>query len=58
MEVAACEREEEGDLVYRGMKLEIGGKNKGKKKSDYVIRDDIEIPGRDNIPLWMLGFRY
>jgi hypothetical protein len=37
------------------MKLEVGGRGKSHKSSDFVIRDDIDIPFKNAIPLWMLG---
>jgi hypothetical protein len=37
------------------MKLEIGGKKKSSKSSDFVLRDDIDLPLRNVIPLWILG---
>lgn len=57
-DIAACRDEEEGDFVYHHLKLEIGGRNKARKKSDFVLRDDTEVPYENTIPLWMLGFKY
>jgi predicted AAA+ superfamily ATPase len=56
--IAASPNEEEGDFIYGNLKLEIGGKKKNRKKSDFVIRDDTEIPYDNIIPLWLLGFKY
>ena len=40
-------------------KIEIGGAKKGKKKADFVIRDDIHaITPSGAIPLWMVGCLY
>ena len=57
-DIAACPNEEEGDFIYHHLKLEIGGKKKSVKKSDFVFRDDMEVPYDNAIPLWMLGFKY
>lgn len=57
-DISACPNEEEGDFVYGGLKLEIGGKKKSRKQSDFVLRDDTEVPYKNSIPLWMLGFKY
>ena len=54
-EILACKDETEGDFVFEGAKLEIGGKTKERKKSDWVIRDDVEFATGNCIPLWMLG---
>jgi len=40
---------------------EVGGKNKGFKqikdmKNSYIMADNIEIGGKNKIPLWLLGF--
>ncbi len=57
-DIAACANETEGDFIYNGLKLEIGGKKKERKKSDFVLRDDMDVPFKNTIPLWMLGFKY
>jgi uncharacterized protein len=46
------------DFVANTVKIEIGGKNKPIKQSDFVIRDDIDIPHGKIIPLWVLGMGY
>ena len=53
--VLAAKNEKEADLIFNGLKLEIGGKKKSSKSADFVIRDDIDVPARNSIPLWMLG---
>jgi len=57
-DIAACPDEKQGDFIYGELKLEIGGKRKSREKSDFVIRDDAEIPFDNIIPLWLLGFKY
>jgi predicted AAA+ superfamily ATPase len=56
--IAACRNEVDGDFVFGDLTLEIGGKSKGRKNADYVLRDDTELPSGKIIPLWTLGFRY
>lgn len=38
--------------------LEVGGPAKKIKKADFVIRDDIDVRGKNTIPLWLLGMMY
>lgn len=40
------------------IRLEVGGASKNRKKSDFVVRDDVEYPGNGVIPLWLLGMAY
>jgi hypothetical protein len=54
----ASEDETKGDFVFKDYTIEVGGKNKKAKKSDFVIRDDIELPQKNIIPLWTVGFLY
>lgn len=56
--VYASKDEKYGDFMIDGKLIEIGGKNKKTKKADFVLRDDIEIPVKDSIPLWLIGFQY
>jgi uncharacterized protein len=58
LEVFACKNEKAGDFILKNMVIEIGGRNKARKSSEIVIRDDIETPTRDSIPLWSLGMMY
>ncbi|WP_041082060.1 ATP-binding protein [Thermotoga profunda] len=56
--ILASKNEEEADFIFEGakvVKLEIWGKNKRSKSSDFVVRDDIDLPIRNTIPLWTLG---
>jgi len=61
--VEAARNEAEGDYVISRnvggvttkLKLEVGGASKKIKSADFVIRDDIDFPGRNAIPLWLLG---
>ncbi|WP_129408583.1 ATP-binding protein [Marinitoga lauensis] len=55
-EIFASKNEEDGDFIWNGIKIEVGGRNKKIKNSDFVIRDDIDIPLKNKIPLWLLGF--
>lgn len=53
--IYASKDETEADFIFNDIKLEIGGKNKRRKSSDFVIRDDIDIPLKNMIPLWTFG---
>ncbi|HBM15093.1 MAG TPA: AAA family ATPase [Lentisphaeria bacterium] len=54
----SSKNEKECDFVANNKKIEVGGKNKSVKGADYVIKDELEIPYDNNIPLWLLGFEY
>ena len=64
--VEATKDETTGDFILSKVagsstsliKIEVGGASKGKKKADFVIRDDIDYPGERTIPLWLLGMLY
>jgi len=47
--------ETKGDLIFNEIHLEIGGANKKPKLADFVIREDINLPVRNAIPMWVLG---
>ncbi|BAI79886.1 conserved hypothetical protein [Deferribacter desulfuricans SSM1] len=53
--VFACKDEKECDFVVDDIKIEVGGKNKKRKSADFVVTDEVDIPVKDRIPLWMLG---
>lgn len=65
-QVEATRNETEGDFVIfrhkaglaTKLKLEAGGASKKVKNSDFVIRDDIDLPGGNALPLWLLGMAY
>ncbi len=44
-----------GDFVFNGIRLEIGGTSKKPKEAHFVIRDDVDIPFKNVIPMWALG---
>jgi predicted AAA+ superfamily ATPase len=54
--IYSIKNERDGDFIFDNYKIEVGGKNKKLKNSDFVIRDDLDIPVRNKIPLWVLGF--
>lgn len=56
--IYACKNEKKGDFVTGKITIEIGGRNKPIKGADFVIRDDIDLPGNRTIPLWSLGMMY
>jgi len=53
--VYSIKNEKDGDFIFNGIKIEVGGKNKKRKNSEFVIRDDLDLPIRNKIPLWVLG---
>jgi len=64
--VEATRMETEGDFVISRnvngittrFKLEVGGASKKLKQADFVIRDDMDFPGGNAIPLWLLGMTH
>ena len=54
-DVYASPKEEEFDYFVNGKKLEVGGKRKDTKSADLVVSDDLELPVRNRIPMWLLG---
>ncbi len=52
-----------GDFVITGnsgpgirkLKIEVGGASKKIKSADFVIRDDIDYPSTNAVPMWLLG---
>ena len=68
--IYASRNETEGDFVIakniRGLdfgispkiKIEVGGKDKIAKKSDWVIRDNTDYPAGKAIPLWLLAMSW
>jgi hypothetical protein len=68
--VEACKDEMAGDFVLsrtrsgfdegasQRYRIEVGGAKKQRKQADFVIRDDIDFPGTNALPLWTLGMMY
>ena len=54
-EVFASSKEEDYDYLVDGRKIEVGGKTKSSKAAEFVVSDDLELPVRNRIPLWVLG---
>lgn len=54
-EVYSAKDENDSDFVFNDIKIEVGGRNKKIKNSDFVIRDDLDIPIKNRIPIWILG---
>jgi hypothetical protein len=54
--VYASDNEKEYDYLVSNYSIEVGGKHKNNKRADYVIKDDIDVPYKNNIPMWMAGF--
>ena len=65
--VNACKDEPDGDFVVSNntgslnlgntpkLKIEVGGRDKVLKQSDWVIRDNTDYPADKAIPLWLLA---
>lgn len=56
--VFAASDERRGDLIVDDFSIEVGGKTKQKKRADFVVRDDIDLPVGKAIPMWIWGFLY
>jgi len=64
--IESARDETSGDFVLsrkapagiRKLKIEVGGASKKMKKADFVIRDDLDYPAGNAIPLWLLGMGY
>ncbi|MDL1969850.1 MAG: ATP-binding protein [Candidatus Desulfofervidaceae bacterium] len=56
--INTCKNDDECDFSVGNFKIEVGGKNKKRKKADFVISDDIDVPVKNKIPMWMLGFMW
>ncbi len=68
--VFATRNETEGDFIISkktgnlllginpSIKIEVGGRNKILKKSDWVIKDNADFPSQKAIPLWLLAFMW
>jgi hypothetical protein len=56
--IYASKSEIQGDFLVDKMTLEIGDRNKKLKGADFVIRDDMEMPGTRTSPMWSLGMMY
>lgn len=57
-ELFASDDEQKADFLVNGLRLEVGGRNKTAKQADYVIKDDIDVPTKNTLPMWCLGFQY
>lgn len=64
--VEASRDESKGDFfiskdtegMHIGFRIEVGGAGKPRKGSDFVIRDDIDLPAGGAIPMWMMGMMF
>ncbi len=53
--IYASKDERDCDFIINDIKIEVGGSSKQKKNSDFIISDDIDVPVKNKIPMWMLG---
>ncbi len=57
--VHASKEERDYDfLVNDKQTIEVGGRSKKRKNADFIVRDHIDFPAENVIPLWTLGFLY
>ena len=56
--IFACKNEGAADFEFDQVSIEVGGPNKARKKANFVIRDDLDLPGQNSIPMWSLGMMY
>ncbi len=56
--VWAAAKDSEYDFLIDNRKVEVGGRKKGLKDADFVVRDHIDLPSGNVLPLWMLGLEY
>ena len=54
----ASDDERSYDFLIDGRAVEVGGRNKARKAADIVVRDNIDLPAGNTLPLWMLGLEY
>ena len=61
-EVRAMKDEKKGDFaITKGaetLAIEVGGRSKTPKKSDFVMRDNTDYPAQNAIPLWLIGMMW
>jgi predicted AAA+ superfamily ATPase len=55
-EIYASLKEEECDYFVNEIKIGVGGRKKELKGADFVIADDLEVPVKNRLPMWLLGF--
>lgn len=56
--VFAAKTDSDYDYLVDNLTIEIGGKSKKSKNADFVIRDGVEHPYANVIPLWTLACQY
>lgn len=60
--VNAMKDERKGDYIVsketESFTVEVGGKNKKPKASDYVLRDNTDYPAGNALPFWLLAMMW
>lgn len=60
--VSAMRDEKKGDYIavcnHASLTIEVGGKSKQPKKSDFVLRDNTDYPAGNAIPFWLIGMMW
>ena len=46
------------DFLIDDRRIEVGGRTKSRKSADMVVRDDVDLPTGDVLPMWLLGLEY
>lgn len=57
-QVFTSSNEQDCDFIVDGRRIEVGGSQKKKKKADFVIRDNTDVPVGNVLPMWLLGLAY
>lgn len=56
--VFASSNETDCDFIVGKRRIEVGGARKQAKAADIVVRDNVDLPTRNVLPMWMLGLGY
>ncbi|NOY82409.1 MAG: ATP-binding protein [Kiritimatiellaeota bacterium] len=54
----ASDDERAYDFLIDGKAVEVGGRRKDRKAADVVVRDNIDLPAGNTLPMWLLGLEY
>lgn len=56
--VYASANETDCDFIAGELRIEVGGARKNIKAADFVIRDNLDLPSGNSLPLWLPGLGY
>lgn len=54
-ELFASSNETDCDFIVNGLRIEVGGQRKRAKAADFVVRDNVDLPSGNILPMWLLG---